>query len=35
MYLWTRDYSGMKVIVVRDAWQASLVAAEQILQSDS
>jgi glucosamine-6-phosphate deaminase len=32
MYLSTRDYSGMKVLVVRDAWQASLVITEQILK---
>ncbi len=28
----TRNYSRMKVLVVRDAWQASLIVAEQILE---
>ncbi len=28
----TRNYSGMEVLVARDAWQASLVIAEQILE---
>jgi glucosamine-6-phosphate deaminase len=32
MYLSTRDYSGMKVLVVRDAWQASVVAAEHMIK---